>query len=195
MITFRDRVLQSSPDWLRGYWGERFVGVTFGLVADMVAHVGTMAVRMGWIADPEVPADALVWHGLDRNSPRYPTESDPAYQTRLAASWYRWQVAGTDGGMALEFSLAGVPLSGIAIAPISDPDWSRYYLTFASDHGITLTPGWVWGSGPVWGSGWRWGVSDPNEVIQTVTGILDRQNPVRWRCVELDFDGVVLPLE
>jgi len=142
-----------------------------------------------------VPPDALVWHGLDRDSPRYPTETDAAYQARLSAAWFRWQYAGTDGGMALEFALAGIPLASITIPTFGDPDWSRYFLTFASDHGIIVAPGWTWDDGTYWDEGWRWDLDDPNNVIPTALGIVDRLNPIRWRCVEFDFDGVVVPLE
>lgn len=195
--TMRDRVRASVPDWLRSDWGDRWTGVVNGLVADMVLHTATIAVRMGWVQDSAVPPDALYWHGADRGMPRYPVESDTAYTTRLEYPWVRWEAAGSYASIINELTAAGLDTPTLTLADTFDPgspDWSRYKLAFGSTHGIALASPWTWDSF-VWDSGWRWGVTDPQEWLPTVDAIVEQLNPVRWRCVEYDFDGVIIPTE
>ena len=197
--TIRDAAFGSSPDWLRGYWGQRFVGVTLGLVGDLVSHVSTIAIRFGWVRDSACEGTALAYHGLDRAMPRYQVETDAEYQARLANAWTRWQYAGTISGLVAELTAAGYPTATVTTAATfdpGDPDWSRYQVYIgAADHSVTSGSGWVWDGAMIWDTGWRWDVADPDGDVATVCDIIDTLNPVRWRCVSVEFDPIVVPFE
>ncbi len=48
MTNFRGFAFNNSPAWLRAFFGERFIGLTEGLGADLLAEGATEAIKAPW---------------------------------------------------------------------------------------------------------------------------------------------------
>src|SRR5678816_2241984 len=101
--TFRELVLDLSPQWLRAAMSEGFVGLVVGYVHDAAAEGHAFALRQGWIADTVVPVDALPHQGRNFGLQRLPIETPPQFITRLRSAWNTWEFAGDES--VIELSL------------------------------------------------------------------------------------------
>lgn len=134
-VTFVNYIASISPPWLRGFFGERFVGVTNALAADKAAEAATQAIKAPWLRAPTSPDDALPFSGAERNIDRAPAETNAQYRARLVDAWRLWEQAGTEQGLKNALAPFGVPEAAIVIKEEHDwePDpgakhWSRFWI-------------------------------------------------------------------
>jgi hypothetical protein len=179
MTNFREFAAELSPSWLRRFFGERFVGVTEGLGADLIAEGEAQALRAPWLKESTSPNDALPSIGDERGIFRTPPETDAEYRERLFDAWDLWSEAATVLFAQNALAPFGIPAANITLVPNyfwnADPGsthWSRWWLV------ITDPPNWdvaTWG-GPVYGNwgtgGYTWGSSATQEDIFSILKIL-----------------------
>ena len=149
MGTFREYVAKISPPWLRRYYGERFVGFTIGLMTDLISEGAAQALKASWLHSDTSPPDALPDIGTERSMPRYYSDTDATYRSRLHGAWSAWLFAGNEegtGGLGMvgqynDFGLANVRvIPAINLEQSVDRDaWSFEAYPTISVTGAVLT--------------------------------------------------------
>lgn len=115
VTTFVDLAVEFKlPRWT-GFWGSRFLGVTGGILFDMIQEGSSTALTAQYLYDfgtrePDAafdqPLDALAQLGKDALRPLYAGEAHYAsLRVRLRNKWTFWQ-AGRKPGMLEEFEAA-----------------------------------------------------------------------------------------
>jgi len=125
MGNFREFVANISPPWLRRANGERFVGMTIGLMSDLVSEGAAQALKASWLLSDTSPPDALPEIGTERSMPRYYADSDDTYRARLHAAWAAWQFAGNEegtGGLGIVAQYVAMGLPNVSIVPAENAD-------------------------------------------------------------------------
>jgi hypothetical protein len=140
--TFREWIESISPSWLLGDLSGAFVGVVFSQVADTLAEGMSLAVRMGWMLDPESPPDVLPLIGQERGMQRYPGESNAQHRARLHGAWDAYPQAGTVHAIVSQFAAAGYPVEVRKLpgrmGPDGNPWWSQFWVVFPyGSHPVT----------------------------------------------------------
>ena len=110
---FQDFAFRISPPWLQRRLGERFIGVTAGLMADSIMEGISQALVLPWLRSSIQPPDALPLVGSERSMPRYEADTDAVYRIRLHGAWDAWQQGGNDDAIInqlIAFGLANVTI-------------------------------------------------------------------------------------
>jgi hypothetical protein len=180
---------------LRGYYGERFVGVVFGLMPDAVAQGATEAVRSPWFTLASQPDDALPLLGQERRLDRYPPDTSGTYRARQQNAWNLYQFTGSadDDTMLTVFAAMGLTLGHIldiwnSPGSFADPTyWSQFIVSFdVGGHPVTAV-GPAWGSFS-WGDGTRYGpVGLTLEMWANIRHGLRKWKPSDWICRKVQF--------
>ncbi len=139
--------------------------------------------------------DALGAQAVERGTERYPGEAEPAYRVRLAESFDRWKLGGTQQGL-IDAMAAGDGVSSVGYYEAwqwdPHPDggagwrWARLWLVVRAD----------WGTAPICGAP---GVDCGPELLCGLTGVsLDqvdflRRQRRRWKGAHVQA-VIVLPL-
>lgn len=173
LITFRDRMAQAAPRWLRGWWGSRLL-YALGIIFDAVCDWASYAVHVrypSWCA-VHMP-DALAAHGRNRGIRRGFAETAASYAARLAMWWptrkqrgslyaLMDQLAGYMAGH--EVKIRCVNLNGAWYtrnadgtreyhrATPSNWSWDAYTGAFSRYWVIIYPPSSLWTSRGTWGS-------------------------------------------
>lgn len=102
-------------------------------------------------------ADALPYHGRERNLPRYPADTDYIYGSRLRAAWELWKLAGTKQGILNALDLLGYSDVDI-VENYQDPDGSITVPLYG------MAPSYGYSLGDEW---WRFWViiNKPNDFV------------------------------
>ena len=200
MTNFRGFAFNNSPAWLRAFFGERFIGLTEGLGADLLAEGATEAIKAPWLRSDTSPNDALPSVGTERDIPKAPAETNPQYRARLLDAWRLWEQAATQPFAANALAPFGVDPGSVLLIPdyAWNPDpasthWSRWWLVLSPPLPWTLA---IWGGIPPgnWGQGaWTWGTNAPQEDIFAIIRFLCKWKSAHEIGVEviLDFGGHV----
>lgn len=174
LTAFREFFTRISPTWLQGDFGSKYVTGVIGLFGDAIQNLANMGVKAPWLKTETSPDDALPLVGDGSNLPRYFTDTDTTYRTRLNDRWNTWELAGTKAQLENQAVLMGFPNAEIKEA-IQDwptrppaPYWSQFWLLIPSgDHSFTPAPDWD--SGALY-DGFTWSVSGTNaqEIINSL---------------------------
>lgn len=210
LITFRDRLAQASPRWLRGWWGSRLlyaIGVLFDAMLDWASYA--VHVRYpSWCAI-HMP-DALAVHGRDRGIRRGFAETAASYAVRLSMWWPTRKQKGSL--YALMDQLAGY-MTGYDVvircvngngawftrnadgtreyhrASPTNWNWDNLNSTGFSRYWVIIYPPtnlWIsegkWGSSGKWGDGGRWGSTISADQADTLRAIIAEWNPPHACC-------------
>jgi len=173
-----DYVPDALPPPFRGISGqdeltEGYFGASLGLVADVIAHVMTLAsMRMHCLLDTAAPADELPLHGSERRMPRYPAETDAQYTQRLHGAWDVYRFAGGRQAIIDQLAAAGYADAEIVVNaewvspyPYDEDNWSRFWVILpVTGHSFT--------SGPI-----------PADDEVTIRSIVKKWKPPHWVCV------------
>lgn len=142
---FREWAWNLSPGSWRRFWGSRFIQA-IGLVFDTIAEGAQHAIYASSLAHPEFANDALLPLSIERNLPRFPSESESTWGARLRNAWNLWRQSGTDGGLKALFAAAGLP--GVEIYtprewPTVQPVgwWSQFWLFMPPGSHPVTSPG------------------------------------------------------
>jgi hypothetical protein len=190
--TFRGFLESISPSWLLGDLSGAFVGVVFSQVADTLAEGMSLAVRMGWLLDPDSPPDVLPMIGQERGMQRYPIEADVQHRARLHGAWEAYLQAGTVHAIVSQFAAAGYEVRVQRLPDRPGPDggpwWSQFWVIFPpGTHPITgVGPTWgsfSWGDGTLYGPG---GMTA--EFAALIRGIVRDWKSSRWICRGFIFE-------
>ena len=180
MVTFREFAEAISPPWLRGYWGERFMG-GLALLYDYWAEGTSEALKAPWMRQTSSPSDALIPAGEDASIEAAPAETNAHYRARLVDKWNLWERAAT-----VVFADNALEPFGIAQAStllkanyewVADPastHWSRWWVVLLPDSisGATLPfTAETWGP-EVWGDAGTWGSSATQSDIFAIIRFL-----------------------
>ncbi len=171
-MTWVEYFQELSPTWLKGTWGDRFVGAVFGLKFDSLADWGRFAVKAPLLNQPEYPADALPYTGAESNMPGYATELPAAYKARLQDRWNLWLRGGNEYAITHQLELFGFP-----DAEIKTPlNWSRYPVNYWSQFWVyvpfgshSFTAPEDYGDGQLFGDGTHYGIGNITDA--EVTGL------------------------
>lgn len=79
--TYREYIEQILPGFLRNERGIAYTGV-LGLVFDMLAEGASQATQLHFVS--KAPTDALGFVGLQKDTERFPGETNAAYKARIA---------------------------------------------------------------------------------------------------------------
>ena len=171
MTTFVERWEKLLPPWLKRHWGGKLAGF-IALAADAMAEGASVALVAPWLGVDASPNDALPLVGAESSLPRYSTESEPTYRTRLLNRWDAHEKGGTrptpTTGAVCEqlqhFGLAGARMIRNYDWRLSGPpgDWdnfSRFWIVL-DDHWWSQT---FVGGGTV-GDGTVGSTASPQEV-------------------------------
>jgi len=149
MGNFRELVYNISPPWLRRHYGERFVGMTIGLMTDLISEGMAQALKAPWLLSDTSPPDALPSIGTERSMPRYYSDTDATYRDRLHKAWDAWQFAGNEegtGGLGMVGQYVAMGLPNVSIVPAQNLDhrierrsWSFELEPTVSTSGANLT--------------------------------------------------------
>jgi|GEM_PF-3024714 len=174
----------SSPRTLRGHFGRRFQGM-LGLMLDEFAEAAAQAVKAPWVQE-NPPPDALGPIGRESLLGRYPTETRPQYQTRIARAWTDWQVAGDESSIIDQLAAAGHP-GAVIYRWTASGSWSEFVVFFPfGTHSVTAGPvvgGFTVGDGTILGPG---GIT-PTE-LNTLRGIIRQWKPGRRICLRIVWE-------
>jgi hypothetical protein len=143
-INYREFVRRISPPWLRDFYGERFVGMVNGLMADLISEGASQAIKAHLLLSDTSPPDALPSIGDERNMPRYPSETDAQYRDRLHGAWDAWEFAGNEdgtgtGGIIGQLNAFGLANVTILPAVNEDPRVERPAWVFEVPSTVTLS--------------------------------------------------------
>lgn len=105
---FRNWLSSISTGWMARTNGEQYLGIIFGVVADMMGEALGNAMRFGWLLDDDCPDDAVQLHGKDRLLPRYPLESAADYRQRVWNAWETYENALSTKTMEGQLDAAGL---------------------------------------------------------------------------------------
>lgn len=200
-ITLRQWVTDSSPTWLLGYWGSRFMGGAVSVMAETLGKGATIALKASWLRQAVSPPDALPLVGSERSMPRYGAETDLIYRGRLHGAWDAWLFAGTaegegDQGVAGQLSAAGYPNVTILNNfhwdfewPKDPVNWSRFVVVIEQPHPFTS---WAYGSGPAYGGVMTYGCSATQAQVLEIKAIVrkwrDGHSVNPWIYIVLDHE-------
>lgn len=195
--------LATNP-W-RGFWGERFIGVTVGLLDDMLTEGAATAIRAGMLYDItprpadiefDQPGDSLTLLGLDALRPWYPGEDRyVSLVQRIQSKWDFW-TGSVKTGIDEELTAAGYELPTLTVPGdyVTPPDsfttyWSRFWLEFADgDHPVT-GEGVLCGAGDAICGEFNAGPEGlTSQYWFTLQAILRRYKPVQWVCWNVSFE-------
>jgi len=121
MLTYRDFAYAISPPWLRRFYGERFVGVVWGLMADLTAEALSQAARVANLRSGFQPPDALGPIGSERSMPRYRSDTDATYRERLAEAWDTWMFGGNESSIIGQEETA-FEIDNVVVIPATNSD-------------------------------------------------------------------------
>jgi len=184
-INLRQWLTESSPTWLLGHWGSRFVGGAIGTMADLLGEGAAIAMKAPWVRQRKSPPDALPLLGNERSMPRYDADTDLSYRKRLFRAWSTWSFAGTVegiGSQGVNGQLAAAGYENITIlnnfhwdfeSPKGTIWWSRFVVIIEQPHPFER---WTYGSGPVYGGAVTYGCTASIEQIREIKGIIRK-----WR--------------
>ena len=223
LITFRDRLYQACPSWLRGWWGSRLlyaIGVQFDALVDWASFA--VHVRYpSWCAR-NMP-DALAVHGRSRGIRRGFAESAQSYAARLSLWWptrrqkgslyaLMDQLAGYMTGYAVPIRC--VNLNGAWMTRNTDgtreyhrstptnwawdtltTSWSRYWVIIYPPSSLWTDEGVFGDEDGYFGDGGQVGSTITQEQADTLRAIISEWNPPHARCeyLILAFDRTFDP--
>lgn len=157
-----------APPWLLSDRGKRWLQA-HGDGLDLVSDLIRLAVQARIIA--VAPEDALVYIGIDRGMPRYPTETTEDYRTRLIGAWDYWQWGGTKKGVQDVLALLGYAVEITELYTLDPLRWSEFAITVAPIIGgfrkRLWADGGLWGDGGLWAQGWA-PVPDELEALESL---------------------------
>jgi hypothetical protein len=78
-----------------GYWGQRMLGATLGLMADVLSHGANQAFYARLPGHPQQAPDSLSAAGKDRGLVQFRGESQAAFAARVKNAWADYAQAGT----------------------------------------------------------------------------------------------------
>lgn len=169
-------LLHQGIGWARGFWAERFFGVTQGLLADWITEGAREAVRARF---PSYAApDALEEIGRETGLARLSVESVAQYRARLRQRWPICEQRGTRQGMLAALA-AYASASGLFSASHFVEEWewenppsywSRWWvILLGPEHTIpvSVSPMGTGVMGTV-----TMGGDTPPEVVRTLRGLL-----------------------
>ncbi len=171
-MNFRNYLAHIVPPWLRRYWGERMVGGSISLFADLIMEGAAQAIKAPWLRSNTSPDDALPLIGTERSIPKVDGETAAQYRARLIAAWDLWERAGTTSYPADVLAPWGFDSDGVFVYSWHDGDedaasthWSKFWVvavdgtiagggtvTIPFDQAIWATMPLTWGAGTTWGS-------------------------------------------
>lgn len=188
--TFAEWALELSPSWLLGPVGELYVQ-TLGLYEDLGVESALQAMKASKMRADTFHPSGLTHIGLERNMPRYSSETDAGYNVRLRGAWEAWKQAGTWQAIVSQLATFGVtaevyaqgyagPLPGSAGDVFDwdddDANWSRFFVVLTAH---PWTP-WSWGDpGARWGDGRTWGSTATTQEVAAVREIIKHWKPAR----------------
>jgi len=196
----REFVERIAPTWGHGHYGERWLGLNYGLCADLLAEGASQALRAPWLILEDHPDDALPLNGSESNMPRYPTETAANHRARLRTRWPTWIAAGSVQVLEAQFAAAGYPGAQVYFdfsrpGPHGEPPpyWSQFWMRFpVGTHPVTADgPSWDsfnWDDGTLWGP-----LGLTLEFVTTIRGIVRKWKPGHWICrgFQFEFGGAV----
>jgi hypothetical protein len=182
VANWREYLAGLVPQFLRGYWGSRFVGV-IGLMADSVATGAAEALRVSWLLESTSPDDALPLDGSEKRMPRYPLETAASHRARLVDAWNAYEHAGLESAILSQLTAAGYPGCTIEFdsaregphgeaAPYLSQFWVRFPVGVCS-------PGSNWDSFN-WDDGTAWDTSLSFAAVSTLRSIVNHWKPADW---------------
>lgn len=162
---------QLAPPWLLSDAGKRWLQA-HGDGLDSISEMITAAItaRMVLLA----PEDGLVYIGLERGMPKYPTETTDEYRFRLLNAWDYWQWGGTKKGVQDVFAILGYDVLITELYTIDPLRWSEFAITVAPIEGFRKrlwADGGTWGDGGLWAEGWSPTASEIDTLESLVAGM------------------------
>lgn len=172
-----------------GPWGQRFVGIMFGLLPDIIAEGASQALKAPWTSlGVDQPTDALPLLGSERRLERYAAETDANYQARLQNAWVTYQYAGTEQSIIEHLTAAGFTNVQI-VSYINDPLFDVWF-----PDGYPLTGGPKhWGAFH-WGDGTMYGCQGDSGKIDLIRSIIRKRKAVTNACYSMIFTVGGLPI-
>jgi hypothetical protein len=141
-------LLEITPPWLRGTWGDPWA-VSVGTLIDALVEGAHLAIRERWLRTASEAAS--YYAGRDSSIARGVGQSLEAYRTRLVQRWALWGAAGTKSGVGL--SLLGLGFAGDDGTPDGvvtegvGSDWWAFQVTISTVPDDTFKS-----TIPLWGS-------------------------------------------
>lgn len=191
---FRDYFANISPSWLQGPFGAKYVAAVIGLLGDTGQALATLGLKAGWLKLDTSPADAVAPVGEGANMPKYFTDTDVTYKTRVVDRWDVWEAAGSKPQLLALVQGMGFPNAEIFEA-IQDwpsrpptPYWSQFWIVIPSvDH--SFTPGNLWDDGFLYGA-FTWSIQGTNatEIIGAIRDAVCHFKPGHTILREIIFE-------
>lgn len=209
LITFRDRLYQACPVWLRAWWGSRLL-YAIGLMFDALLEWANMAVHArlaSWCASNAL--DALAVHGRDRGIRRGFAESATSYAARLSTWWEarkqkgsRWATMDQIAGYLSGYSVTIRTVNGNGAWCTRLPDgtreyhrssptnwdwdgnaaaWSRYWVILYPPATLWTDDG-AWDDPGTWDDGGTWDTTATPDQVATIRAIVKEWNPPHAKC-------------
>lgn len=183
-------VLVQEMRVLSNYWGERWVGGGFSLIADEIAEASMQAVLARFPGNSQQAPDSLVQSALDRDLVRFRGETDVNWKARVKAAWDDYAQGGSPQQLIRvvnQWGNAGWPITWVNLT-LSNLDETSF-ITASDQFVFQLTipyggivPAWVpvtYGSGHLYGElGLYYGIG-PSTDIPMLLYIVKKWKPSR----------------
>lgn len=181
---FREFAHRIAPTVLQGPVGERFVGVLWGLLWDLLAAGLSQAIKSPWFSG-EQPDDALPPLARERRLPKYLNEAIDEWRARLQGAWDIWERGGSRSLIEEQFAAAGY-----TTAEVHDPfDWGRAPTPYLTHFWVYFPSNHPFGAAPVAGSATAGehlcGISGSRELVGEARDIAARFRPGHVVCRQI----------
>ncbi len=198
----------STPPWLLGTWGRRWV-TSVGSVLDPFVTRAKEATKTRFVL--LAPSDALPLIGVERAIERGLDEADARYRSRLHAAWLTWKWSGTVYGMLMSLDAHGLEAGPVGAfdpwgewptdwpveshvwytettdwAPDDPPygtsaDWWRFWFLINA-YAEAITTDLLWNSPGTWDDGGVWDLGTWDGAILTSQSVETwRQQIRKWK--------------
>lgn len=199
-----DTYLESVGELAPGVWsgsnGGKFVGVTIGVVNDMLSELAATAWQSGCLypltpreEDYKTPVDAIERMGRDALILRYSGENHyTSLRPRVRNKWNYWS-GSLKQALIDDLAVAGYPGVQIFVPndftprPVPDTEWSRFWVFFPfGTHSVTTTVSLAFVGAAIVGTdrvGALFFESAAGEAyLRQLESVIHRLKPAQWVC-------------